>query len=134
MSPTRFARERGFTFNEILVAMNIIVVAVMTYSLGSANLIRRQVVNDNSTVAIHLAQDKMEELQARRPLADIDVCLGGGDHGLSPKAGVAGIFERCWKTVNSPIAPDLKQIEVVVSWRDHEPHEVRLATLVFVGE
>ena len=130
----RYASEEAFTFNEILVAMNIIVVAVMTYSLGTVNLIRRQVINDNSTVAIHLAQDKMEELQARRPLADIDVCPGGGDHGLSPKGGVAGIFERCWKIGNSSFAADLKQVEVVVSWRDHESHEVRLATLAFVGQ
>ena len=130
----RFAREDGFTFNEILVAMNIIVVAVMTYSLGTVQLIRRQVINDNSTVAIHLAHDKIEELQARRPLADVDVCPGGGDHGLSPKGGVAGIFERCWKIANSPLAADLKQAEVIVSWRDHESHEVRLATLIFVGE
>jgi Type II secretory pathway, pseudopilin PulG len=130
----RFSREDGFTFNEILVAMNIIVVAVMTYSLGSVQLIRRQVINDNSTVAIHLAHDKIEELQARRPATDVDVCPGGGDHGLSPKGGMAGIFERCWKIVNSPLAADLKQAEVIVSWRDHESHEVRLATLIFVGE
>ena len=127
------ARENGFTFNEILVAMNIIVIAVMTYSLGTVNLLRRQVVNDNSTVAIHLAQDKMEELQVRRPLTDVDVCPGGGDHALSSKGGVAGIFERCWKVANSLLAPDLKQVEVTVSWRDHEFHEVRLATLIFVG-
>jgi hypothetical protein len=47
---------------------------------------------------------------------------------------VAGIFERCWKIANSPLAADLKQAEVIVSWRDHESHEVRLATLIFVGE
>ena len=130
----RFEREHGFTFNEILVAMSIILAAVMTYSLGSVNLIRRQLINDNSTVAIHLAQDKIEELQVRRPLADVDVCPGGGDHGLSPKSGVAGVFERCWKIANSTLAPDLKQIDVIVSWRDHEPHEVRLVTLIFIGE
>lgn len=126
--------ERGFTFNEILVAMNIIVIAVMTYSLGTASLIRQQVINDSSTVAIHLAQDKMEELQARRPLADVNSCPSGGDHNLSPKTGVTGIFERCWTIGNSMLASNLKQIDVVVSWRDHESHEIRLSTLVYSGE
>jgi hypothetical protein len=130
----RVGRDSGFTFNELLVSMNIVVVAVMSYSLGSINLMRRQVISDNSTVAIHLAQDKIEELQARRPLVDVSLCPSGGDQGLSAKAGIAGVFDRCWTIASSPLASDLKQIDVVVSWRDHEPHEVRLTTLVHLQE
>ena len=78
----RLVREDGFTFNELFAAMSIVVFAVMGYSLSSANLIRRQLISDNSTIAIHLAQDKIEELQARRPLVDVDLCPAGGDHGL----------------------------------------------------
>lgn len=130
----RGGREGGFTFNEILAAMGIVAVAVMSYSLSSVNLIRRQTVSDNSTVAIHLAQDKMEELQARRPLEDIDLCPGGGDRGLSAKTGVSGLFDRCWKISASSLGADLKRIDVTVSWRDHEIHEVILSTLVFTGE
>ena len=130
----RGGREGGFTFNEILAAMGIVAVAVMSYSLSSVNLIRRQTVSDNSTVAIHLAQDKMEELQARRPLEDVDLCPGGGDRGLSAKTGVSGLFDRCWKISASSLGADLKRIDVTVSWRDHEIHEVTLSTLVFTGE
>jgi hypothetical protein len=125
------AGQDGFTFNELLVAMTIVVFAVMNYSLSSVNVIRRQVISDHSTVAMYLAKDKIEELQARRPLTDIDLCPGGGDHNLSAKTGVAGIFERCWTVKTSELAADLKHIEVIVFWRDHEHHEVRLATLAF---
>jgi len=128
------AREAGFTFNELLVAMGLVVVFVMGSSLSSISLFRRQVVGDHSTVAIHLAQDKIEELQARRPLADGDTCPAGGDHGLSATRGVAGIFDRCWRVAASALASDLRQIDVVVSWRDHEAHEVTLSTLIFTGE
>jgi hypothetical protein len=126
--------QAGFTFNEVLAAMAIVLFAVMSYSLATITLTRRQVISDNSTVAINLAQDKLEELQAQRPLADGDLCPAGGDQGLSPKSGVAGIFQRCWKIVGSPLGVDLKQVEVVVSWRDHEPHKVTLTTLVYTGE
>ena len=126
--------QAGFTFNEVLAAMAIVLFAVMSYSLATITLNRRQVISDNSTVAINLAQDKLEELQAQRPLADGDLCPAGGDQGLSAKSGVGGIFQRCWKIAGSPLGVDLKHVEVVVSWRDHEPHKVTLTTLVYTGE
>ena len=128
------SKQDGFTFNEVLAAMAIVLFAVMSYSLATITLTRRQVISDNSTVAINLAQDKLEELQAQRPLAEGDLCPAGGDRALSPKSGVAGIFQRCWKIVSSPLGVDLKQVQVVVAWRDHESHEVTLTTLVYIGE
>jgi Tfp pilus assembly protein PilV len=130
----RFRQDAGFTFNEILAAMSIVVLGVMGYSLSSVNVIQRQTVSDHSTVAIHLAQDKIEELQALRPPADIDVCPTAGDHGISAKTGVAGIYDRCWRVTPSPLGTSLKQIDVTVSWRDYEAREVTLSTLLFVGE
>jgi Tfp pilus assembly protein PilV len=130
----RLHQDAGFTFNEILAAMSIVVVGVMGYSLSSVNVIQRQTVSDHSTVAIHLAQDKIEELQALRSPADTDLCPTGGDHGISAKSGVAGIYERCWRIAPSPLGTNLKQIDVTVSWRDYEAREVTLSTLLFVGE
>src|SRR5687768_9553152 len=97
----RCGRDDGFTFNELLVTMGLMTFVLMSSSVGSLNLIRRQVVSDNSTVAINLAQDKMEELQARRPWSDVNLCPGGGDQGLSAKKGVAGVFDRCWRIAAS---------------------------------
>ena len=130
----RSRREAGFTFNELLAAMGLVAFIVVSISVGSVNLIRRQVVSDNSTVAVNLARDKMEELQSRRPLLDVDVCPDGGDRGLSSKGGVAGVFDRCWRVAPSTLQSDLKQIDVIVAWRDHEAHETTLTTLVYNGE
>jgi hypothetical protein len=126
--------EDGFTFNELLVTIGLVTFIVVSTAVSSLQLIRRQVVSDNATVAINLAQDKMEELQARRPLADVNLCPDSGDQGLSAKRGVAGIFNRCWSIAPSNLASGLKQIDVTVVWRDHEVHETTLTTLTFVGE
>lgn len=126
-------RRDGSTFNEILVSMNLIVVAVLGYSLSSIGVFRQQTISDNSTIAIHLAQDKMEALQALNLLPDVDLCPSGGDRGISAKSGVAGIFDRCWKVAQSPFDNRLKQIDVTVTWRDHQDHRVALSTLVFTG-
>jgi Tfp pilus assembly protein PilV len=126
--------QAGFSFNELLVAMNIVAVAVLGYSLSSGDVIRRQLTSDNSTVAINLAQDKLEELQARRILTDGDLCPSGGDRGIAAKGSGAGIFDRCWKIAASPLGTQLKQLDVTVAWRDHADHRVSLSTLVYTGE
>ncbi|MBM2802164.1 MAG: Prepilin-type N-terminal cleavage/methylation protein [Deltaproteobacteria bacterium] len=127
-------RQAGFTFNELLVAMSIVAVAVLGYSLSSIDVLRRQTIGDNSTVAIHLAQDKIEELQARKNLADGDLCPSGGDRGISATGKNPRIFDRCWRVATSALGDDVKQIEVTVSWRDHSAHQVTLSTLSYRGE
>ena len=130
----KVASEDAFSFNELLVAMNIVAVVVLGYSLSSGDAIRRQTVSANQTAAIHLAQDKLEELQARANLSDQDLCPSGGDRGVSANGSGAGIFDRCWKIAASPLGTHLKQLDVTVAWRDHSDHQVSLSTLIFTGE
>lgn len=130
----RSGSNAGFTFNELLVAMGITAFAVMSYSLSSVQLFRQQGISDRSTIATLLAQDKLEELQSRRPLLESDNCPSGGEHALSAKTGVAGIFSRCWRIAPSALGPDLKQIDVAVSWQNDGGRNVTLSTLVFVGD
>jgi prepilin-type N-terminal cleavage/methylation domain-containing protein len=125
--------QSGFTFNELLVSMAIVVLAIMGYSLGSVGVIRQQTVSGNSTIAMHLAQDKIEELQARRILTDIDVCPGGGDQGISANGSAPGPFDRCWRIAPSALGILLREVDVTVSWRDYETHQVTLSTLAFRG-
>ncbi len=126
--------QAGFTFNELLVAMNLVAVAVLGYSLSSIDVIRRQMISGNSTVAIHLAQDKVEELQTRKILTDSDLCPGGSDHGLAANGGTPGIYDRCWRIAPSALGTKLKRIDVTVSWRDLAVNQVTLSTLVYTGE
>ena len=124
-------RQKGFTFNEVLVAMNLIMVAVLGSSLSSVSVIRDQATNDNFTVAIHLAQDKIEELKTQSNPPNENRCPECGERGISAIAAPGGIFDRCWRIADSVLGSNLKQIDVTVSWRDYQPREVKLSTLVF---
>ena len=124
-------RQEGFTFNEVLVAMNVIMIAVLGYSLSSVSVIRDQAANDNLTVAIHLAQDKIEQLKTHANPPNENRCPDAGERGISAIAASGGIFDRCWRIIDSVLGSSLKQIDVTVSWRDYQPREVKLSTLVF---
>jgi hypothetical protein len=124
-------RQTGFTLNEVLVSINVIIIAVLGYSLSTVGVIRGNMTNDNTTVAINLAQDKLEQLKAQKKLVNDDLCPGSGDHAITATGMADGIFHRCWRVVDSPLGPHLKQIDVRVSWRDHENREIVVTTLVY---
>ena len=130
----RFYRQNGFTLNEILVAMSIVAVAVLGYFLTTLNLVRGVKAADGYTAALNLAHDKMEELKARSRLPEEGHCPGTGDHGISVSGGGEGAFDRCWRIAGSVLGPNLKQIDVTVSWRDSEQRELTLSTLVYASD
>ncbi|MCM3904172.1 MAG: hypothetical protein ND866_20910, partial [Pyrinomonadaceae bacterium] len=107
--------QKGFTFNEVLVAINVIVIAILGYSLSTVGVIRGNLTNDNTTAAINLAQDKMEQLKAQKNLVNDDRCPSAGDRAITATGTLNGIFDRCWRIVDSPLGPHLKQIDVTVS-------------------
>jgi len=86
--------QTGFTFNEVLVAINVIVIAVLGYSLSTVGVIRGNMTNDNTTVAINLAQDKMEQLKAQSKLVNDDRCPSSGDLAITAIGTPGGIFEH----------------------------------------
>jgi len=124
--------QTGFTFNEVLVAINVIVIAILGYSLSTVGVIRGNLTNDNTTAAINLAQDKMEQLKAQKNLVNDDRCPSAGDRAITATGTLNGIFDRCWRIVDSPLGPHLKQIDVTVSWRDRENREIIITTLVYL--
>ncbi len=126
-------RQKGFTFNEVLVALSIIVFVVMGYSLSTVGVIRGRNTNDNLTVALYLAQDKMEELKAQTKLVNDNRCPSAGDRGISATGAAGGIFDRCWKITGSGLGANLKQADVTVSWRDYDQHQVTVRTLILAG-
>jgi type II secretory pathway pseudopilin PulG len=124
-------QQKGFTFNEVLVAINVIVIAILGYSLSTVGVIRGNLTNDNTTAATNLAQDKMEQLKAQKNLVNDDRCPSAGDRAITATGTLNGIFDRCWRIVDSPLGPHLKQIDVTVSWRDRENGEIIVTTLVY---
>jgi type II secretory pathway pseudopilin PulG len=123
--------QAGFTLNEVLVSINVIVIALLGYSLTTVGVIRANMTNDNTTVAINLAQDKLEQLKAQKTLVNDNRCPGSGDHGIKADGLPNGIFDRCWRIVDSPLGTHLKQIDVTVSWRDQENREIIVTTLAY---
>src|SRR5437773_12263341 len=85
-------RQSGLTFHEVLVAMNIIVVAIMGYYLSTAGVIRGQTANDNFTVALHLAQDKMEQINAQANMVNDNHCPSTLYHAVSATGSTGGTF------------------------------------------
>lgn len=125
------SRQQGFTFNEILVAMAITGIGVLGYAATTASVIRANHASSNYTVAVNLAQDKMEQLRGRAGLSNENRCPAAGENGLNVAGAAGGIHNRCWRISDSPLGMNLKQIEVTVAWRDTEPRSVTLATLVY---
>jgi hypothetical protein len=79
---------------------------------------------------VNLAQDKIEQLRGRAGLGAENRCSGGGENGLNAMGASGGIFDRCWRISDSSLGANLKEIEVVVAWRDPAPRSVALTTLV----
>ncbi len=130
----RGSSAEGFTFNELLIAMSIIVIAVLGLSLTTIAVIRGNRGNDNFAAAVNLAHDKMEELKASKHLIVDDRCPGAGDVGIGGLGASGGVFDRCWRIAPSALGTRLKQVDVTVSWREPESHEVTLSSLIFVDE
>jgi type II secretory pathway pseudopilin PulG len=128
-----FGQQDGFTFNEILVAISLIVIAILGYSLTTTGVIRGNQTSNNLTVAVNLAQDKMEQLKGEKTLHNVNRCPSGGDQNISATGGPGGIYQRCWTVTDSPFAKNLKQIDVTVFWQDYENREITISTLVFKG-
>lgn len=128
-----FSRQ-GFTFNELLVAMNVMVIGVLGLSMAMVAVIRGNKGNDNFAVAVNLAHDKIEQLKASNSLTTENRCPGGGDNGINSSGAAGGIFDRCWKIVSSALGTQLKQVDVTVSWREPDTHEITLSTLIFTDE
>jgi Tfp pilus assembly protein PilV len=123
--------QAGFTLNEVLVAINVIVIAILGYSLSTLGVIHGNLTNDSTTVAVNLAQDKMEQIKAQKTLIVDDQCPNSGDHAITASGAPGGIFDRCWRVMDSPLGPNLKQIDVMVSWRDRENRQIVVSTLVY---
>jgi prepilin-type N-terminal cleavage/methylation domain-containing protein len=123
--------QKGFTFNELLVAMSLVAVAVMGLSIGVMSVLRGNRTNDNYTAAVNLAQDHIERLRSFKTHVEENRCPASDAAGISAAGTTGGIFHLCWKIERSPLGRDLKQIEVTVSWREQRDRELTLSTLVF---
>lgn len=134
MAIFRVRSQAGFTFNELLASMGLTFIAVLSYSLSSVGLFREQKAADNLTVAMHLAEAKIEELKSFQKPSLINNCPGGGDVGVGADGLSSGIFQRCWSQAVAPGSSTLHRIDVTVAWQDNKPQKYQLSTLVFYNK
>lgn len=106
-------------------------VAVLGYSATTLTVIRGNRTSESFTIAVNLAQDKMEQLKGEGRLVNANHCPAAGDIGITATGLAGGKFNRCWRIVDSTLAPNLKQIDVTVEWHDTDRRAVTLTTLIF---
>lgn len=86
MKPTN---ERGFTLVEVLIAMVILTIALVSMAELMAITLRMQMMGRNETAAVRLAQSKVDELVA----VDFDAVGSVVAVGGSLTADTAGYFD-----------------------------------------
>jgi prepilin-type N-terminal cleavage/methylation domain-containing protein len=101
--------ERGFTVVEVLVAIVILTVALVSMAELMAVTLRLQQLGRNQTSAIRLAQDKIDELMSQNWAAAPQMTLGGSltadqaNHFDVPAN--APDYRRRWTVVDGPVDP-----------------------------
>ncbi len=123
-------RRRGFTLIEVLISMTIFSIASLGLAIGAGTVMRANQTSYFSTIAISLAQDKLERFKAMSGSA-LPICPLYETSGCSDTRPSSGMnFDRSWKvTPNSPVG-GVSQIDVRVEWTDHITHTVSISSAV----
>ncbi len=120
--------HRGFTLIEVLISMTIFSIAILGLAIGASSVMRANQTSYFSTIAVSLAQDKLEELKANPATVDAGSCSSNCDSTVPTHDGVA--FTRTWVfTEDSPV-DGVRRIDVQVEWTDHMTHTVSISSLV----
>ncbi len=120
----------GFTLLEVMVAMAIIAIA-LTAVLGSQSQSLSLASEAKFiTTAAFLAQGKMAEIEAEKAE---DLTSDSGDFG-EDFPGYGWELSVNDVTLDEPegVSEHLKQIDLTVSWEDHDEYEYRLRLYRFV--
>jgi hypothetical protein len=130
-TPQACKGQGGYTFNEVLVAIALIGIGILGFSVSTTGVIQGNYASNNFTVATNLAQEKMEQLKAQAVSTNMTNCPDSGDKGLTAAGAPGGIYNRCWIIEDSALGTGLKRIDVTVSWRDYTDRTVVVSTLLF---
>jgi len=143
--------QDGWTLIEILVAIVILTVGLLAVGTMQISAIRGNFMGGNTSIALTLASEKMEDLLNRRwePPAFTDpdlvdtipgnngnlsvITAGNVDHeenvSDSGAVGAGEFYRRVWNIAdtNSPW-PTMKEITVMVTWENNR-HRVNISTM-----
>jgi prepilin-type N-terminal cleavage/methylation domain-containing protein len=121
-------RQDGWTLIEILVAIVVLTVGLLAVGTMQISAIRGNFMGGNTSIALTLASQKMEDL-FNRDYEDAD--LVAGVHEENVDAG--GFYRRTWDIADMAADmtdpwPIMKEITVVVTW-ENDRHRVNLRSM-----
>jgi prepilin-type N-terminal cleavage/methylation domain-containing protein len=105
------SNDRGFTLIEVLIAMVILTVALVSLAELMAITLRMQMLGRNYTAAVRLAQDKVDELMTQNFNTAATVAIGGNltmdvaNHFDDPSDGGNNVYKRRWTVAAGPADP-----------------------------
>ena len=121
----------GFTLIEVMIAVVILMFGLLVVGSMQISAIRGNYMSGNTSMAISLAGEKMEDILNRRDYSG-DPDLTAGNHG--PEAisktgveGTGGLYSRSW-TVTNETSPTRKSVVITVSWENNR-HQVSIASI-----
>jgi prepilin-type N-terminal cleavage/methylation domain-containing protein len=143
--------ENGFTLIEVLIAIVILTVGLLAVGTMQISAIRGNFMGGNTSVALSLASEKMEDLlnsdfndpPGVQKLTDR---ISSNNGNLSTFAagstdweenvsedgvvvGTGGFYRRIWNIANVPsVAPTTKSVVVTVTWENNR-HRVSIASV-----
>jgi type IV pilus assembly protein PilV len=127
--------QSGFTLLEVLIAISILTVGLLGVAQMQIMGIKANYFSGNTTAALTLAEEKMEDLLGKS-YTDAELAGSGApgtDHNdannpIDETGQAGGIYSRMWTVIdNTPIA-DTKTVTVSVSW-DNLSHQVSLSCI-----
>jgi type II secretion system protein I len=119
--------QSGFTLLEILVAMAIFSFGIFALSSMTVSVIKSNYKSKNMTIAVDLAQNKLDDLRITNYANIVDTTENHLDENGVPVTG--GLFNR-EVTVTSNVNPNYKTVDVTVSWADPNQREITLQTII----
>ena len=129
----RHRSKDGFTLVEIMFALFVFVVAILSVVWVAANSLQESRKTHMNTVATSLAQQKLEELRnsdyfeltSGRDEDDDGIRIVLDEYGQS-----GGDFYRNWTVVEDDPMVGTKTITVYVTWEEAEERTISVATIV----
>ena len=135
--------QSGFTLLEVLIAISILTVGLLGVAQMQIMGIRGNYFSGNTTAALTLAEEKMEDLLGKSYSdTDLDDTEPGNNANLASITTIdhtenvnedgqpvtGGFYRRIWNVAdNTPIA-DTKTVTLIVTW-NNDSHRVSLSCI-----
>jgi len=144
--PMRSMGPAGFTLIEVLIGLSILTVGILGVATMQISAIRGNHFSDNTTTALILAEQKMEDLLSRTyDDGDLNNVNPANDNNLNSLTifdhnervnengeinNASGYFRRIWNIDDDHPFNGNKTISVIVTWpHDLNQHKVSLSSI-----